>query len=284
MSDVCWMNGDFRSESEATISVFDRGLLFGDSIYEVLRVHNGRLFQAPRHYMRMCNGLAELGISPPMDEEAFVRILTELAERNAVRDGIVYLQVSRGACARTHLVPKDLSPTVFALAKEVPLPSWSKHPQGVSVLTVPEERWRRCRIKTTMLLPNTLAKQKAVDAGAYEAVFVTDDGDVREGTSSNVFAVFNGRLRTPPADGSILPGITRDLVLELAEAVDLPAEEKCFTLEELLRADEVFLTGTTNDVCPVARVNETTIGQGAPGFVTRKLMEAFAKELEALDV
>jgi len=284
MSNVCWMNGSFRPESEAKISIFDRGLLFGDSVYEVLRVHHGRLFRAHDHYARMRNGLAELGIAAPMDEETFVRVLTKLVERNGVRDGTVYMQVTRGAGPRTHLIPKELAPTVFALAKEVALPSWSEHPQGVSIITVPEERWRRCRIKTTMLLPNTLAKQRAADAGAYEAVFVTDDGEVREGCSSNLFAVFQDRLCTAPAEGSILPGITRAVVLELAESLGLPAEEKRFTLEDLLQADEVFLAGTTNDVCPVVQVNDTTIGQGVPGPVTRKLMDAFAGELKALEV
>ena len=190
------------------------------------------------------------------------------------------MQVTRGAAPeRDHRLPQAPSPTVFAWARQTPMPGWARFPNGVTTVTVPDPRWQRCDIKTTMLLANTLAKQHAADAGAFEAIFVAEDGTVREGSSTSVFAVLNGVLRTHPANHRILPSITRTLVLETAREAGIEQREEAFSYEEMLNAGEVFLASTTCDVCPVAEVDGRKIGRGRPGPVTWRLMKLFADKL-----
>ena len=274
---ICHLDGTYLDIREAKVSVLDRGLLMGDAIYEVTRVRNGRLFRIGAHYARMERGLGALGIPMPFTFDAFEAVHLDLVRRNGVEGGFVYLQVSRGAALRTHLVPEGLTPTVFGYAATAALPKWRDHPDGVSVITTPDLRWQRCDLKTTMLLANSLAKQKAKEAGKYDAILVAEDGTCREGTSSGLFIVTDGTLRTHPTDNHILPSITRRTVLEIAREAGIPVREETFSRDELLAADEVMLAGTNSDVCPVIEVDDHPVGDGRIGPLTRRLIELFAE-------
>jgi D-alanine transaminase len=282
MSATAYVNGEFCDLSEAKISVLDRGLLFGDAVYETARVNNGRLFRLGDHYARMSAGLKALGIPVPFSASQFERILAELARRNGVRSGLVYIQVTHGAAMRAHVPPKEILPNVFAFVQAGEMPAWlSQYPGGVPVVTVEDLRWQRCNLKTTMLLANALAKREAAEAGAFEAVLLGSDGTVREGAVSNFFAVLGGSVRTHPADHHVLPGVTRKVVLELAQGTGIPAAERAFSRAELFAAEEAFLTGTTADVCPVIRVDGKPIGEGRIGPITARLMKLLAETLQA---
>jgi len=276
---ICFINGSFVPAGEASVSVFDRGLLFGDGVYEVLRIRNAVVFRPQAHYLRMQSGLDTLGIGNPWNEQEFACLCAELAQRNRVRGGHVYLQVTRGVAPRTHLVPRNLQPTLIGFAAEADLPKWKDRPSGLTAITVSDPRWARCNIKTTMLLPNSLAKQRAADAGAYEAVFVSEDGLVREGASTNVFVVLDDVIYTHPDDQRILPGITRAIVLDLAQAEGLTVKQQPVQVERLQDAHEVFLTGTTTDVGPVIRIDDRPVGNGKIGPVTAALMHKYSELL-----
>lgn len=278
---ICFVNGSFVPAKDAVVSVFDRGLLFGDSVYEVLRVRNGRVFRPRDHYRRMQSGLDALGIANPWKESDFASLCADLAQRNGIGGGHLYLQVTRGVAVRTHLVPRDLDPTVIGFATEADLPRWKDRPQGVAAITTLDMRWARCSIKTTMTLPNSLAKQRAADAGAFEAILVSEDGVVREGASNSVLAVMDGVIRTHPADDRILPGVTRAIVLDLARAEGLAVREEAVRVEQLSAAQEIFLTGTTTDVAPVIRVVNHAVGDGRIGPVTETLMRRYGALLES---
>ena len=277
---VFYLDGAFLAADQARVSVLDRGFVFGDAVYEVLRVQNGRPFRTGDHYARMTRGLDFLRIRPPFSPEEYQALCSELIARNGVQQGLIYLQVTRGVVERTHLIPEGLTPTVMGFARGVDLPKGRDLPDGASAVMTPDLRWQRCDIKTTMLLPNSLAKQLAHEAGAFEAILVSPDGVVREGSSTNVFAVRGGVAYTHPTDCHILPGITRQVVLQLASEAGIPTTEEAVTGSELVAAEEVFVTGTASDVCPIVRVDDARIGQGTTGPVTRKLMEIFAERLE----
>ncbi len=276
-----YVNGSYCKSSEAKISVLDRGFLFGDAIYEVLRVHRGRAFRLKDHYERMLNGLTSLRISPPFSRAEFDALCAELILRNRVTTGSIYLQVSRGADAtRRHAPTPGLKPTVMGVATPADFPGWKKYGEAVSVITLADTRWGRCNLKTTMLLANTLAKTEAEAAHAFEAIFVAEDGVVREGSSTGLFVVLDGTLRTHPADCRILPSVTRKLVLELARADGIPLSETAVTLTELRRAQEMFLASTTNDVCPIGTLDGRIVGSGKAGPVTARLMRLVAETLD----
>lgn len=270
--EVFFVNGSFCAREAAKVSVLDRGFVMGDAIYEVVRVHDGVLPLWRSHYGRMKAGLGALGITMPMDEAGFGSLCMELAQRNEVRSGTVYLQITRGVADRTHLIPANLTPTVVGVARSLEIPTWRRnHPDGVGAITMPDDRWGRCDLKTTMLLANSLAKQQAQKAGAYEAILIGPDGTVREGASSGLFAVIDGLLHTHPADRHILPSITRRNVIQLAETVGIVCRESPLQLSQLLGAGEVFLTGTTTSVCPVVHIDDQPIGNGRPGAITMRL-------------
>ena len=275
-----YVNGVFCHREEARVSALDRAFLMGDAIYEVLRVQNGRLFRMGEHRDRMANGLNALKIPSPFSEKGFEELCVELVRRNGVNVGIVYVQVSRGAAERTHLLPRGITPTVFGFAQSGEFPRWKSSPDGVAAITTSDIRWGRCDLKTTMLLPNSLAKQKAEDAGAFEAIFVSDDGIVREGTSTSLLAIWDGGLHGHPLNERVLPGVTRQVVAELAHREGIPVVEEPFGLAQMLAADELVLTGTTSDVCPVVRVDGTAIGSGRIGPVSQRLIGLLADTLE----
>lgn len=281
---IAYLNGEFVDRSHATVSVDDRGFLFGDGVYEVTRAHDGRLFEPEPHLRRLRRGLDALAIGTPtdLDDARLLEISDRLLQENGLHagDATVYVQITRGAAARTHhFPPAGTRPTVYASASRLPAPDDART-RGVSVLLVPDQRWARCDLKTINLLPNVLAKQDAVVAGAYEAVMVRG-GVITEGASTNVFVVLDGVLRTHPATPRILPGITRDVVLELARDLGVSLAEDAAAVADLAHASEMFLTSTTNDVMPVVRVDATPIGNGAPGPVARRLYDAMRKRMLA---
>lgn len=274
MEPIVYLNGTFLPKAQARISPDDRGFLFGDGVYEVVRSYAGRLFREAEHFARMERGLLELGIRGPRGSE-LSRISRELLERNglASADALVYLQVTRGAAPRTHAFPEpSVPPTVYGSA--TPFRPKADPFAGIAVITVPDVRWARCDIKTVNLVPNCLANQRAQEAGAKEAIFVRD-GVALEATASSFFAVFDGVVQTAPKTNYILPSITRDVVLELAARQRIPAREVPIFAHDLSRADELFVAGTTMEVMPVVQVDGVPVGDRRPGPLTRQLQEWF---------
>ena len=272
---IVYLNGKFTDNDQATVSVDDRGFLFGDGVYEVFRVTDGRLFAADRHLRRLARGLEFLEIprTAALDDAALVAAAQRLLQDNALTRGdvLVYLQITRGAPGpRAHQFPSPRTPPTVYLAANPYTPPEEVRARGASVVTTPDIRWGRCDLKTIQLLPNVLAKQKAVTAGAFETLFVRD-GVITEGASTNFFAVVGGVLRTHPANHHILPGITREILLEEAEQIGVSVVPTAITPKELNGAEEGFVTSTSADVMPVVRVDGRPIGGGEPGPVTQRL-------------
>lgn len=280
---LVYLNGIFVAKEQALVSVDDRGFLFGDGVYEVIRARKGRLFEGAAHFARLATGLRALRLPTPSQDMTTLRdVCVELLERNQLvsADATVYLQITRGVAPRTHQFPKpDTPPTVYLAAGPF-TPALSAQAKGVHAITHPDIRWARCDIKTVNLLPNAWAKQCAVDAGAAEAIFMRD-GVLTDGASSNVFAVIAGELCTPPLSTYLLPGITRRVVLELAHELGLAPRERPIYFSDLRTADELFITGTTTDVTPVIRLDDWTVGNGVPGAVTTALQRALRARLDA---
>jgi len=265
-----YLNGDYLPESEAKVSVLDRGFLFGDGIYEVVPVFGGRLFRIGQHLDRLERSLAAVRIAPPLDRAGWTAMLEELVARNPGEDRSVYLQVTRGVARRDHAFPADATPTVFAMVNPIPPPDPALLRDGVAAVCTPDTRWARCDIKAITLLANILARQQAVEAGATEAILVRD-GYATEGAASNLFVVADGVIATPPKDTSLLPGITRDLVVELAAEHGLPVMESAIPESSLHAAEEIWLTSSTKEILPVTLLDAKPVGQGRPGPVWARM-------------
>ncbi|MCG6957478.1 MAG: D-amino acid aminotransferase [Gemmatimonadetes bacterium] len=278
-----YLNGEFIPKEEAKISVDDRGFLFSDGVYEVTSFYEGVPFYMDRHLARLRRGLSWLRIDYDVDQiPEMHRRLLELNEVEKADTSIVYLQITRGVAPRSHPFPKDpVPPTVYAFAKVWQRPSQEEWERGFAAVTVPDRRWSRVDVKTIALLPNVLAYQAAVDAGAADAIQVRN-GIALEGAHNNFFGVFDGTVVTHPVTNVILPGITRSVVLELARKNGIPVEERPILVEELPHAEELFFTGTTNEVHPTVKVDGRPVGDGKVGPVTRALAAAFAKEVRRL--
>lgn len=275
-----FLNGAFVPYEEARVPVEDRGYLFGDGIYEVIRYYGGKPFEMTAHLARLSRSAAgiELDLSPVLDDERILGIAGELMAQNGLASAPVadlYLQVTRAVAPRNHAFPEGATPGVLMMAKPGRERDATLAEKGCDVITAPDIRWGRCDVKSLNLLPNCLAKEQAHRAGAYEALLVRDGDIVSEGSSSNVFAVVNEALVTPPLD-NILPGITRQAVIRFAAGLGLPVSERPLPLGELLAGQEAFLTGTTTEVMPIARVNGQSIGVGRMGQVTARVYQAFA--------
>ena len=270
-----YFNGEFVDKDEVSISPDDRGFVFGDGVYEVLRAMDGRLFRPDDHFRRLRRSLDHVRIEG-IDVEGLRETFSSLLARNDLRDGPakVYLQITRGAAPRQHAFPDEsVEPTVYARADayELPVEKWA---DGVSVILKPDQRWARCDIKSLNYLPNVLANQAAQEAGAYEALLVRD-GFVTEGSHSSMAAVFGDTVQVHPSTNYTLPSVTRTAVLELCDALDRPVEQSPVAADALLDADELFLMGTTTGVMPIVQVDDWTVGDGTPGSVTRELQDAF---------
>ncbi len=280
MAGVVYLNGEYLPRSEAKLSVDERGFFFGDGVYEVTRAVDGRLFESARHLKRLARGLRELRLDPPLSLEEVEQVSLELLRRNDLTagEGTIYLQITRGAAPRTHHFPPPGTPcTVFLSAQRFALPT-AHRATGIAVVTYPDIRWSRCDIKTVNLLAAVMAKQHAVDHGVFEAIFVRE-GAVTEGSHTNVFGVIDGELRTYPSSNLILPGITRDVVLEVARELGVTVNETPFHIHHLPQLQECFLTGTTTDVMPVVSIDGVAVGDGTPGRVTMALYDALAARI-----
>ena len=281
---TCWLNGDYVPLAEARISPLDRGFLFGDGAYEVVPIHRGRPFRLRQHLDRFDRSLLELRMRPPLAHDDWARIVDQLARAAAgAKELLVYMQVTRGTeSGRNHLFPPDGVPlTTFAFASPYPALLPAVLEQGVACTTYDDIRWARCDIKSIALLANVLLRQEAQDSGAAEAILVRSDGRVTEGSSSTVFIVRGGQLVTPPNGTEILPGTSRDAVLELAEGW-LPVQIGTFTVDELRAADEVWIASAGRGVLPVTSVDGRAIGNSQPGPAWRRMYETWQTHLDAI--
>jgi len=281
MPDLVFLDGRYVPRRDALVSVEDRAFLFGDGVYEVTRAVRGRLVEPERHLRRLERGLAALALPyTPADAAGLLDVSHRLLAECGLLGGeaLVYWQVTRGVAPRTHHFPAaGTPPTVYASASAF-TPPHDRRGTGVAAITLPDQRWARCDLKTVNLLPNVMAKQAAVAAGAFEAILVRD-GAVTEGSSTNVWAVVDGVAYTAPRTNYILPGVTRDVVLEVARQHGVPVREEPIFAADLPRVDELFLTGTTNDVMPVTTLDGEPVGTGRPGPVAARLYAALAERI-----
>jgi D-alanine transaminase len=278
MSRIAYVNGQYVPLHRATVSIEDRGYLFADGVYEVCVVRNGRLIDEGRHIRRLARSLRELRIGWPVEPSALAVVMREVIRRNRVRDGVVYVQVTRGVGPRNHAFPSEsVRPSLVAAARSIDLDlAEQTAAEGIAVVTTPDNRWERVDIKTISLLPNVLAKQTAKEAGATEAWFVDRDGFVTEGASSNAWIVTDdGVLVTRSADRAILRGVTREVVVDLLQREGLRFEERGFTVAEALAAREAFISSAGNLVMPVTRIDGRSIGSGKPGVLSLKFRRLF---------
>ncbi len=270
---ICWLNGQFLPEAQAHISIFDRGLLFGDGIYEVAAVFNGRLLDADLHLVRLERSLAAIALASPQPAAQWIAVMQSLVDQNAIVEGLVYLQVTRGVAERDFAFPATVSPTQFAYARPKTL-RLDPNARGIALHAVPDIRWARRDIKSTAMLAQVLAKQEAKANGAYEAV-MHERGMITEGGSSTVWIVQHGTLLTRPLSNAILAGITRDVTLQLASQEGIPVLERAFSLDDARQAEECFITSATSFVLPVVRIDDAVVGNGEPGPVTLRLRDAY---------
>ena len=272
---TAYLNGALLPLDEAQVSVMDRGFLFGDGVYEVIPVYGGRLFRLSHHLQRLQNSLDAVRIGNPMSESEWGDMLAELVARNTGSDQAVYLQVTRGAAPkRDHAFPADIHPTVFAMSTPAAAPRDSAAEQGIKAVTLPDIRWQHCNIKAITLLPNVLLLQQAIEADTAEAILIKA-GYAIEGAASNIFIVSNGLLITPPNGPALLPGITRDLIIELAAGNAIPYREAEILAADLFDADEIWLTSSTREISPVIQLDDTTISGGKPGPLWRRMIELY---------
>ena len=275
---IAYVDGRYVPHGSAGVHIEDRGLQLGDAVYEVCGVSDGLLMDEEEHLDRLERSLREIEIVLPMPRKVLSLVMREMVRRNGVRNGLLYLQISRGVVRRDHPIPKvALRPSLILTVRSVPPGEFEKRRQdGVTVITRPDERWGRRDIKTVQLLPNLLAKTAARRAGAYEAWLVDEDGFVTEGSSTSAWIVdAQGNLRTRGLSHAILPGVTRRVIFEAAEAAQLPVLEEAFSLDETHTAREAFITSATG-VMPVIAIDGRPVGDGKPGPVTRRVQELYA--------
>jgi D-alanine transaminase len=275
------VNGVITPLEEARISVLDRGFLFGDAIYEVIRVYGGRLFYMEEHMERLCRSCEGLSFQnvPPMSDLAARG--AALVRASGLAEAILYYQVTRGAgSSRSKEPDPTMRPTIVITVDPADQPSESLREEGATAITVPETRWDRADLKTVNLIPRILVRQKAKEQGAYEAIWVDEQGEVLEASASNVFAVIDGMVVTPPLGNRLLAGITRAVVLDLTERLGIPWAERTISLDALRNADEIFLTGSVTEVLGLSRLDNVDVGSGKPGPITRQIADAFFEETQ----
>jgi len=268
------MNGEFIPREEAKVDIEDRGYQFGDGIYEVIRVYNGKMFMAKEHLERLSASSEKIGIAISYSISELTNLLEELIAKNSLSTGILYMQFTRGMSPRNHAFPTNaVTPTFVAYTKIMQRPLDNLE-NGVSAITVEDIRWSRCDIKSLNLLGNVMAKQKAAEAGCYESIQYRELS-VTEGSSSNIWIVNGGKVQTHEANQFILNGITRQKIIQLCKENGIEVEEKAFSIEDLIDADEVFLSSTTSEVTPITSVNNVPVKEGEVGEITKKLQGLF---------
>lgn len=273
---MIYLNGQFLPPDEARVSVLDRGFIFGDGVYEVIPVYGRRIFRLQQHLERLQASMDAIGLRNPHPPAEWSELIGRVVALQSDADQSVYLQVTRGVAKRDHAFPADAVPTVLIMSGPLKTPSAELRERGVSAVTLTDNRWLRCDIKSIALLGNVLLRQTAVAAGAAECVLLRD-GFLTEGAASNIFVVSQGVLLTPPKSNLILPGITYDVVLELAHASALAHEVRPVSAAEVRTADELMLTSSTREILPITTLDGTQVGKGAPGPVTRRLMQLFER-------
>ncbi len=271
MSSV-YLNGRFMPLEEAHVPVLDRGFIFGDGVYEVIPVYSRRAFRLAEHLRRLQYSMDAIGLANPHTDAEWMRIINELIALNENEDQYFYLQVTRGVARRDHAFPQPpVQQTVFMMSNPLVPPPAALLSTGIHAITAVDNRWLRCDIKSTSLLANVLLRESAVDAGCAEAILIRDDAFMTEGSASNIFAVKNGTLLAPPKDNLMLPGITYDVVLEIAAASDIPYEVRRVTKREVVTADELLMTSSTREVLPITQLDGKPVGDGKPGAMFARL-------------
>ena len=277
MKKTVFLNGSFLQEDEARVSVFDRGFLFADGVYEVVPVIGGKMIDVAPFIERFDHSLRALGLAWPMSQEACLEMLEQMIEKNSLQEGGIYMQVTRGAAARIFEFPEGLTPTFMAFTFEKAIIDSPAAQQGVKVVTVEDIRWKRRDIKSIALLGQCIAKNQAAVQGAYEG-WMVEEGYITEGTSSSAYIIKDGVIITKPLSHAILPGIRRKLILEHAPKYGIKVEQRAFTPEEAYAADEAFLSSATTMIYPIIEIDGRKIGDGRPGEITRRLREIYLKE------
>ncbi len=281
MSRIAYVNGQYVPHNQAAVHIEDRGYQFADGVYEVFGVHGGKLIGEKGHMGRLNHSLGELSIAWPMSHRALAVIVREVARRNRIRDGFIYLQVTRGVAKRDHPFPVDAESSLVLTARRLPPLDKEAMGAGVAVITIPDIRWKRHDIKSVSLLPNILGKQQAREAGAYEAWMVDDDGLVTEGTSSNAWIVSkDGELLTHNVSHAILNGITRLSVLEAASEAGIGFTERPFSVDEAMQAKEAFITSSTSHVKAVTSIDGCSVGNGHAGELTNRVIDLYVDFIE----
>ncbi|MCD6385193.1 D-amino-acid transaminase [Candidatus Sumerlaeota bacterium] len=284
MSELAFLNGEFLPLNEARVSVEDRGFQFADGVYEVVRVYNGRAFYLAEHIKRLQRSASKILLSLPHSAEEFASICDELINRSGYKEAVLYIQITRGTAPRKHPFPSaDVSPTVVLYIREFkPYPAeWWQN--GVDTISLPDERWLNCDIKSISLLPNVLAKEQALRSGAFEALLFRDPDIVTEGSATNVYYIKRKTLFTHPATNLILSGITREVILRLASELGLTVRQEPQPLQRFKSADEVFLSSTTIEILPVRSIDGTLINNGkVPGEFTLKIHQLYKEEINRI--
>lgn len=271
---IVYLNGEFLPADKAQVSVFDRGYLLGDGVYEVIPVYAGNAFLLDRHLQRLQNSLDGVRMTNPFSNETWTNIINKLIAHNNGGDQSLYLQVTRGVAPRDHLFPTDTAPSVYMMSNPLQPVAESWKIEGIKAITTADIRWMRCDIKAITLLANSMMKQLAHDAGAQEALLIRD-GFLTEGSASNAYAVIDGVIFTAPKDEKVLPGITRDLVIELAAKADMPLHERAISVSALRGADEIWISSSTKEVVPVTLLDGEIVGTGKPGAIWQQMDTLF---------
>jgi len=267
-----YLNGEYLPIEEAKVSVLDRGFIFGDGVYEVIPVYSRRPFRLEEHLRRLQHSLDGIRLPNPHDASGWAAIVERMIARNPGEDQSLYLHITRGAAKRDHAFPQPpVAPTVFMMSNPLATPPAGLLASGIACITAPDNRWLRCDLKAIALLPNVLLRQLAVDAGCAETILIRDDAFMTEGAASNIFAAKHGMLLAPPKDHLMLPGITYDVVLELAAANGIPCEVRRVTKEEVFTADELLLTSSTKEVLAITQLDGKPVGNGQPGPMFARL-------------
>ncbi len=273
-----YLNGQFLPIAEAKISVLDRGFIFGDGVYEVIPVYSRHIFRLQEHLQRLRHSLDSIKLANPYSDAEWANIIRELVARNEADDQYLYLHITRGVAKRDHAFPAPpVSPTVFLMSNPLNTPPTALLQSGISAITAPDNRWLRCDIKAISLLPNVLLRQMAVDAGCAETIMIRDNEFLTEGAASNIFVVKNGVLLAPPKNNLMLPGITYDVVLELAAENGISHQVRKILVDEVFRADELLLTSSTKEVLAITLLDGKPTGTGKPGAMFAKLHELYQK-------
>ena len=276
-----YLNGEYMPITEAKISVLDRGFIFGDGVYEVIPVYSRKAFRLAGHLRRLQHSLDSIKLGNPHSDGEWTKLINELIARNAPEDQYLYLHLTRGVAKRDHAFPKPpVKPTVFMMSSPLLTPPATLLQSGIACITAPDNRWLRCDIKAIALLPNVLLRQMAIEAGAMETILIraesnNEDAFMTEGAASNIFVVKNGKLLAPPKDNLMLPGITYDVILEIAAANNIPHEVRRIAAAEVFAADELLLTSSTKEVLPITQLDGKPVGNGKPGVMFTQLHKLY---------